>query len=132
MRWGIIVLSLFIAGLVVAEAQGPGQPTTDSLTAATLYTACAHPVKETPEVHEFAEQTCATYMRGLTDGLWMMRVLAEDHQPTCLPANTPIAVGEARRMFEAWLRTHPETATNSAGLVATMAIVKSYNCGGAH
>ena len=121
-----------IFGLIAASAnaQVGGTPTQDAMKAATLYSACTHPPTETPEVHEFAEQTCSAYLRGLTDGLFMMQVFAEKRHPTCLPSNTPVSVLDARRIFGDWLKMHPEAANDSAGLVAAHAIVEAYPCRG--
>jgi hypothetical protein len=120
---------MIIAAATPANAQIGGKPTNDSLTAVMLYSACTHPSGETPEAHEFAEQTCSAYIRGLTDGLFMMQVFSERQQRTCLPSDAPIGNADARRIFDAWLKAHPEAAANSAGLVATYAIVSAYQCG---
>ena len=123
---------LLITGAVMmlatssASAQVDDQPSADSLKAIMLYSACTHPPGETREAHEFAEQTCVAYMRGLTDGLFMMQVFAEKHRPTCLPSNGPVSNAEARSIFESWLKTHPELTNNSAGLVASYAIMDAY------
>jgi len=124
----------FVVGALVAifatsaDAQIGGVPSNDSFKAYALYSACTHPPSEKPEDHEFAEQTCSTYMRGLTDGLFVMQSFAANKRRTCLPTDTAISNAEARRIFESWLRAHPEAATNSAGMVATFAIVSAYPC----
>ena len=119
-----------IIGLIggPANAQIGGEPTNDSLTAVALYSACTHSPGETREAHEFAEQTCSAYIRGLTDGLFMMQVFAEKHLPTCLPGDTPVPSAKARLIFENWLKAHPQAAKNSAALVAGYAIVSAYPC----
>jgi hypothetical protein len=124
-------LYIGILGILAARsamAQVGGRPTTDTLNAMTLYSACTHPPGETPGDREVREEICTTYIRGLTDGLFMMQVFSDEHRATCLPGNTPISVTEARRIFEQWLREHPESGTNSAAVVVSVAMINAHKC----
>ena len=60
--------------------------TNDTLTASMLYQMCAHSSRETPQAHEFAEQTCISYLRGMTDGMAVMQGLFDNGTPICLPS----------------------------------------------
>ena len=93
-----------------------------------LYSACTHPPGETREAHEFAEQTCVAYMRGFTDGLFMMQVFAEKHGLRACLATGQSATQKPEASFKSWLKTHPKSTNNSAGLVASYAIMDAYRC----
>jgi Ssp1 endopeptidase immunity protein Rap1a len=120
----IIVIPKLVFG------QATGQTTGDTFRASTLYAACTHSVKGTQQDNEFVEQSCVAYLRGLTDGLFIMQSLANQGTRTCMPTDEAIGVPEARAVFEAWLQGHPSSAANSAGLVAAFAIVNAHKCGG--
>jgi len=118
-----------ISKLVFAQTTG-AQPPADTFRASTLYAACTHAVKGTHQDNEFVEQSCVAYLRGLTDGMFVMQTLINQGTRTCLPTNWSIGVPEARAVFETWVRTHPNAIDDSAGLVAAMALVQAHKCGG--
>lgn len=125
MRFFAIVI---VCSLLVVPAYG--QKSTDSFTAASLYAVCTHSVSDatTEKDREDLETICTSYFRGLTDALFVMQSLHEQGTRTCLPINTAISIQEARTTFEGWMREHPNTATNSAGLVAAMSLVYAHKC----
>jgi hypothetical protein len=45
-----------------------------------------------------------------------------------MPRDQRIANGEAKEIFETYLRSRPQDISNAAGLVATMALVSAYKC----
>jgi hypothetical protein len=57
-----------------------------------------------------------------------MQSLLHKGTRTCLPVDEAISVQNARITFESWLREHPNTAANSAGLVAAMSLVYAHKC----
>jgi hypothetical protein len=122
-----VVASVF-AGIISANAQTSG----DSFTAAALYTACTHsaPDANTEADHEYLEQLCTTYFRGLTDALFVMQSLADKGTRTCMPVSEPIGIQQARVVFEGFLQSHPNAAKNSAGIVSAMAQVYAHKCSG--
>jgi hypothetical protein len=120
--------ALMLASADPTAAQIGGTPTHDSLTAVALYSACTHPPGETSDVHEFAEQTCAAYMRGMTDGLWVSQTFREKGRISCFPTDTPIGNDDARRIFTTWLKNHPEAAKNSAAIIVAYALTAAYPC----
>lgn len=123
-----LILSVLLAVFsVAAMAQSTSN---DTFTAASLYSACTHNVSvaKTKEDIEFIEQICAGYLRGLTDAMYVMQVLAEKGQRTCLPEDRAIGVSEARDVFENYVRSHPQSIANSAGLVAAMSLVVAHRC----
>ena len=74
------------------------------------------------------QQICAGYLRGLTDAMYVMQVLAEKGQKTFLPEDRAIGFSEAREVFENYVRSHPQSIANSAGLVAAMSLVVAHRC----
>jgi hypothetical protein len=123
--------SLIAVVCIFAALPARALPSKDTFTAASLYAVCTHTVSDanTPKDHEELETICTTYMRGLTDGLFVMQSLEDKGTRTCLPVDAAISVQDARVTFEGWLREHPNTATNSAGLVAAMSLVYAHKCG---
>jgi hypothetical protein len=132
MKWRMTTTFILILAVGPIYAQGDTQPSNDTFTASSLYAACTHTVRDanTPKDHEFLEQVCTTYFRGLTDGLFVMQSLASNGTRTCMPSNNAISIQEARVIFEGWLQSHPNVASNSAGLVAAMSLVYAHKCGG--
>jgi hypothetical protein len=68
------------------------------------------------------------YLRGLTDGLFLMKAFDAKGSAGCLPAEMPISTAEAKRDLELFLQGHPEAMGNSAGLAAVAAITQAYPC----
>jgi hypothetical protein len=126
-------MKYFVIAAVCTLAGFPayGQPSKDSLTAASLYAICTHSVSDanTAKDHQELETICTTYFRGLTDALFVMQSLQDQGTRTCLPTNEAISIQNARVTFEGWLREHPNAAANSAGLVAAMSLVYAHKCG---
>jgi hypothetical protein len=102
----------------------------DSFVAASLYSGCTHSVKDarTKADQDFLEQTCTTYLRGLTDALFVMQSLQSRGTKTCLPTDAAITIVEARSVFQAYLANHPKDVGNSAGLIAAMSLVAAHKC----
>ena len=120
-----------IAAVLIPATFSPfafAQATNDTLIASMLYAMCAHSSQETPQSHEFAEQTCVSYLRGMTDGMAVMQGLFDNGRSVCLPSGVPVEVPNARRAFTEWLRHHPEAENESAGLAAAFSIVNAYPC----
>ena len=123
-----VVLALTTGAASAQENARPGRP----LRAGSLYAACTHSLKDaqTPQSQAFLEHTCTTYFLGLTDALLVMQALANVGTRTCLPANGTLDTAKARTIFQNFVHDHPETATRPAGLVAPMALVNAFTCGG--
>ena len=107
-------IAVLIFGMHSAHAQGSVQQPNNRFTAASLYAACMHSVSDakTPQDHEYLEQFCTAYFRGLTDALFVMRSLADQRIPTCMSVKEAIGVQEARVIFQNWLKSHPSDATD--------------------
>jgi hypothetical protein len=104
-------------------------PSNDDFKAALLEMACNSSSTSVDQaMREFAEQTCVIYLRGLTDGLFLMRAFTDKGKAGCLPKDSPISNGEARTDFELFFRAHPELAQQSASLVAAFGIVQAHPC----
>jgi Ssp1 endopeptidase immunity protein Rap1a len=117
-------IGLWLAAMLAALGSSDARSaTTDSLTAGTLYLGC----KASGTIPS-TDSVCEAYFRGLTDALFMMQVLVEKRQPTCLPSNAPIANADAERIFEKGMVDHPQSMASSAGVVSAIAIVSAYKC----
>ncbi|MGH6879036.1 MAG: Rap1a/Tai family immunity protein [Rhizomicrobium sp.] len=126
-----VILTLLAASASVCVDMAACEPVSnDSFVASSLYAACTHSVSDakTKADQEYLEQTCTTYLRGLTDALFVMQSLQARGTATCLPTDQAISVQEARSVFETYLRDHPQVASNSAGLVAAMSLVAAHHC----
>lgn len=121
MKWRIITLALLTGLPVDAYADG--------FTAAGLRIVCSHAGTETAQERDQSDTVCSAYLLGLTDAMFVMQSLADHGTRTCMPKEIAIGVPEAKRLFENYLGAHPETANNSAGLVAGMAVVNAFKCG---
>lgn len=118
-------ITIVLALVLFSAPSGAQNSTHDDFKAGTLYATCFVAASKPGDE---ADVACTTYMRGITDGIWMMQMMANDHTPTCTPENTPISVADARRAFKQWVDAHPEQQTHSAGLVAAWALVAAYKC----
>lgn len=56
------------------------------------------------------------------------KLIFRPDQGTFFPKDPPISVSEARRIFERALKANPGMAGNLAAVVASVAIVKAYEC----
>lgn len=128
MKRFVVIALMSLVPSMFAFAQSKGVLTNDTLTASMLYQMCAHSSRETPQAHEFAEQTCISYLRGMTDGMAVMQGLFDNGTSVCLPSGAPIDVPSARRIFTEWLKSHPETGDKSAGLAAAFSIIWAFPC----
>lgn len=117
MRTFLIPLLVLIVSLV-HDAKAEDKP----LTADQLHRLC------TTNALDAAEGTCNSYFLGLTDGMYLMQELTDIHRSPCMPTEVAIRISDARRLFETYLRSHPQLATNSAGLVAGTAIATAFQC----
>jgi len=104
-----------------------GGPSNDTFKAQDLYVACNLPA-DPNSTDDAAGLICQTYIRGLTDGLFLMKVFSDAGKAGCLPPDGAISVAEGRAEFEAFFLKHSEMATNSAGVVAALAIVQAHPC----
>jgi hypothetical protein len=119
----------YIGVLFILLSAGPlaAQTSNDTFKAKHLDLACSFQGTDRA-AKDYAEQTCQSYLRGLTDGLFLMKAFEGANRAGCLPSDSPISNDEARRDFEAYLRQHPESAENSAGLVVAFAIMAAHPC----
>ena len=125
MTHGLLKYSAIAIVLVVtpAAAQSP-------FTAQTLYSLCSPDTTEAKSDREAAETKCGTYILGLTDGMFMMQLLASHSMTPCMPKEAAIDIAKARQIFDDYFKAHPQAARNSAGLVMGMALADAYKCKG--
>jgi hypothetical protein len=103
----------------------------DTFKAEALYAACNGILAagSTQADRDTAETICTVYLRGLTDGMFVMQSLASQGKPTCMSSDQPVSVPQARATFGKWLRQHPEKLQSSAGVVAAFAQILAHQCG---
>ena len=119
MTWRIAVFAVL--------AVMPAHASEKKFTAQTLYSLC-HPDTKEPSLNsEPGGNACATYMLGLTDGMFMMQELSGNSAAPCF-GNTSVDVPKARQLFDEFLKNHPSAASYSAGLVVGMAVAEAYRC----
>jgi hypothetical protein len=122
------IFAATVLAALFANAAGAQEVSNDTFKAADLALACNLPAVNDQAARDFAEQTCHAYLRGITDGLFLMRMFAAAGKAGCLPLDTPISNSEARAEFNVFLLAHPDMAQNSAGLVAAAAIIQAHPC----
>lgn len=104
---------------------------TDTFTARSLISLC-DPAPNQPEADlQAAKDACDVYIRGFTDGLFMMQEFQTNSMKPCFPPNQPVSDQAAKQLFSAYLRRRPSAADNSAGLVLGMALHDAFPCGAA-
>ena len=111
-----------LAVLIVSIAHDAKAEDKPSLTADQLHRLCATAALDA------AEGTCTSYFLGLTEGMYLMQEMTDSHRSPCMPTEVAIRVSDARRLFENYLRSHPQFATKSAGVVAGTAIATAFQC----
>lgn len=121
MKWPMIALACLICGSSPAEA--------GRFTASALYSVCFVDPRAAPQDRELSDAICGAYVTGLTDGMFMMQLLATHAMTPCMPAEEAVGDPEALRLFGEYLKNHPQTGNNSAGLVMGTAIADAYKCG---
>jgi len=121
MKHSIAALAIML--VTPAAAQSP-------FTARALYSLCSADMTESKSDRDAAETNCGAYVLGLTDGMFMMQLLARHSMTPCMPKEVAIDVGKARQIFIEYMKSHPQAANNSAGLVMGMALADAYQCKG--
>lgn len=120
----LFVVAMFISG---CTQQSVAQ-SADTMKASLLDAACYESSSADQATQEFAKQTCSAYMRGLTDGLFLQNSFSKSGHSGCLPTDHPVSVAQATSELHAYLKEHPGLGNNSAGLVATAAIMDAHRC----
>jgi len=100
----------------------------DRFTAKDLEFACHPPSNLSGNDRVAADEICHAYVRGLTDGFFLMQEYANYSMTPCLPKDASVSIIEAQALFDLYLKAHPSAADNSAGLVMGQAIVQAYPC----
>lgn len=123
MKKVVLVAASFLLLPIATRAEAA-----DRFTARALISLC-EPIPGQPKDDlQKAEDACVGYVHGLTDGMFMMQELVAHSMAPCMPKEQALDISEARRLFSAYLKTHPQTLENSAGLVMGMAIAQAYRC----
>lgn len=129
MRPLLPVVAVYAATLCTQQAHAQiGGPSNDVFKAEALHAVCNAPSSTAKADKDLADGMCESYFRGLTDGLFLMKASLDHGDAGCLPSESPISEAEAKGDFELFLRDHPDAAKNSAGLVATFAIMRAHPC----
>ena len=121
MRSLIAAMVLLLVGALSARADG-------NLTAGQLGQMCAMSATAAQHERDIADSICAAFLLGLTGGMYVMQQLADRAQSPCMPKEGSLRIPEAKGLFENYLRSHPNFAGNSAGLIAALAIANAFSC----
>jgi hypothetical protein len=119
------IVTVIAFSALCGSATAQNAITDDPLTAGTLYSACL-----ASDATKSNDGLCDIYFRGLTDGLFVMEQMNLVGQRTCMPEKEAIGAVDARRMFNRHMTAHPEDAGHSAGLIAAVAVIRSFPCRG--
>jgi hypothetical protein len=111
-----------------APAQTDGAPD-DSFTGADLRDACAPASGLDQSARAMDDKICTSYLRGLTEGLFLQRFVEDSGALACFPQNEPISVAEARDDVLQYLAANPAAADRQAGVAGVLAIVRAHSCG---
>jgi hypothetical protein len=113
---------------MAARAQA-GDVAEDSFTAGNLKEACAPAAGLDKNARALADQTCQSYLRGLTEGLFLQQYVQRSGATVCLPDDRPISVEDAKAAVLNYLAQNPDAANREAGAAAILAIVRAHSCG---
>jgi len=82
-----------------------------------------------PEKHIFLEGWCLGYVEGVLTGYWVTIAAQRPSPPSqiCLPKGESKLGKVVDRILE-WLRRHPESHEQPAGLVVLGALFEAYPC----
>lgn len=130
-----LAVTFSLAGPLYAQVDADGeQPTNegpplldDFFPAKSLAAACQPAAGLEASAKAVDDQMCTSYLRGLTEGFYVMQIIAGGRS-TCLPRTDAISVTDARRQFLDYLDENPEVADHSAGLAVILGILKAHPC----
>jgi hypothetical protein len=129
---GLAAFAITIGLTIPSGNAQVGGPSNDTFKAEYLHTACNPPPGADQATRDSFQMTCDAYLRGLTDGLFLMKQFHDKGGAGCLPENTPISIVEAKADFELFLSEHPEASQNSAGIVVGFGIMRAHPCQGSN
>ena len=105
-----------------------GDAPDDNFTAGMLKDACAPAVGLDKNARAIADQICQSYLRGLTEGLFLQSFVEDSGAAACLPKDGPISVADAKSDLLNYLADKPDAAGRQAGVAGVLAIVRSHGC----
>ena len=77
-----------------------------------------------------ADQTCQSYLRGLTEGLFLQQYVQRSGAAACQPDDGPIPVEAAKAAVLNYLAQNPDAVNQEAGAAVILAIVGAHSCDG--
>jgi hypothetical protein len=72
--------------------------------------------------------SCFTYIRGLTDGLYMADKMEASGVRLCWPKDQTIEPEQSKLIVQKYLKDHPEQLDRNAGALAALAIYLAFRC----
>jgi hypothetical protein len=121
----LALLSMFLASPATAQTDDQGDP---GYLTQQLKDACQPAAGEGDAAKAADDKICQAYLRGITDGLFMLAAAQDSNVPLCLPQDGPISPAEARDDFNSYVADHPEALQHAAGMTAAIAIIKAHSC----
>ena len=125
----LLAIAAAVATICTSAIAQVGGPSNDTFKAKNLAAICSAPSGSSNAIIQQAEAACISYFRGLTDGLFIGKTFTDGGKTRCMPTGTAISTDEAKQDFERYLEARPEAAENSAGVVASFAIISAHQCG---
>ncbi len=130
-----LAVTFALSSPLSAQVQADGEPPPndgpplldDSFPAKMLAAACKPAGGMEANAKAVADQMCNSYLLGLTQGFYVMQIVAGG-RATCLPRTDAISVADAKREFLDYLDENPDVTDHSAGLAVILGILKAHPC----
>ena len=123
----LALVTLFVLTGQPAQAQDDND-TDPGFDARSLRDVCDPPATLDQNAKTAADRICQAYLRGVTEGLFMIGAVEQSGAPVCLPDDGPVSPAEAKSEFQDYLADHPDSLGHSAGLVVTFGIIAAHGC----
>jgi hypothetical protein len=125
----LALATLFTVSCLPAHAQGSDLPQ-DSFTAQALKDACLPAAGLDKNARALADLTCGSYLRGLTEGLFLQTYIQSSGAATCIPQDSPISIDDAKTALLNYLTNNPDASSHEAGVAVVLGVVRAYACSG--
>jgi hypothetical protein len=125
----LALATLFSVSCLPARAQD-SDPPQDSFTAQALKDSCQPAAGLDKNARALADLTCSSYLRGLTEGLFLQTYIQSSGAATCIPQDSPISIDDAKSALLNYLASNPDASSHEAGVAVVLGVVRAYACSG--
>jgi hypothetical protein len=126
----LLALTISIAVSCLPALAQDGNPPQDSFTAQALKDACQPVAGLDKNARALADLTCGSYLRGLTEGLFLQTYIQSSGAATCIPQDSPISIDDAKTALLNYLTNNPDASSHEAGVAVVLGVVRAYACSG--